>query len=103
MADYLEEKHPALVSYKYTVSATTLVDDNPTSYISRMKAIPTDLRPDLFIVQLSTNDAMFNKPFGALSSSKILRTLTPKPSMALWYIIARVENLGAVVFYPALL
>jgi lysophospholipase L1-like esterase len=69
MADYLEESHPALKSYKYTVSGTTLVDDSSTSYVSRMKQIPTDIRPDFFIIQLSTNDAALRKPFGALSSS----------------------------------
>ena len=102
MADYLEEKHPALVSYKYTVSATTLVDDNPTSYISRMKAIPTDLRPDLFIVQLSTNDAMFNKPFGALSSSKNIEDFDTQTIYgAMEYIIAYASKTWncPVVFY----
>lgn len=68
VADYLEETHQALRSYKYAVSGTTLVDDSVSSYISRMKQIPTDLHPDYLIVQLSTNDAAMNKPFGSLSA-----------------------------------
>jgi lysophospholipase L1-like esterase len=70
VADYLEESHQRLVSYKYCVSGTTMVDSGPSSFISRMKQIPTDIRPDAFVVQLSTNDAAGNKPFGALSTSK---------------------------------
>ena len=42
---------------KEAVSGTTLVDINETSYVSRLKAIPESLRPDLFVCQLSTNDA----------------------------------------------
>lgn len=102
MADYLEESHPALVSYKYTVSATTLVDDNATSYVSRMKEIPTDLRPDLFIVQLSTNDAMFDKPFGTLSSSKNIEDFDTNTIYgAMEYIIAYASKTWdcPVVFY----
>ncbi len=70
MADYLEETHPALQSYKYAISGTTLVDDSATSYISRMKQIPADIRPDAFIVQLSTNDAALGKPFGVIKDGK---------------------------------
>ncbi|NLB19191.1 MAG: SGNH/GDSL hydrolase family protein [Syntrophomonadaceae bacterium] len=102
MADYLEESHPALVSHKYTVSATTLVDDNAASYVSRMKEIPTDLRPDLFIVQLSTNDAMFDKPFGTLSSSKNIEAFdTHTIYGAMEYIIAYASETWdcPVVFY----
>lgn len=69
MADYLEDEHSRLESYKYTVSGTTLVDDNPSSYVSRMKYIPKNLDPDFFIVQLSTNDATLGKPLGELSDS----------------------------------
>ena len=42
---------------KEAVSGTTLVDINESSYISRLKRIPPDQRPDLFVCQLSTNDA----------------------------------------------
>lgn len=42
---------------KEAVSGTTLVDINEKSYISRLKAIDTDINLDLFVCQLSTNDA----------------------------------------------
>ena len=43
---------------KDAVSGTTLVDINEKSYVSRLKLIDTTLNPDLFVCQLSTNDAM---------------------------------------------
>jgi len=42
---------------KEAVSGTTLVDIDERSYISRLKALGTDLTPELFVCQLSTNDA----------------------------------------------
>ena len=42
---------------KDAVSGTTLVDINEKSYISRLKSIATSIQPDLFVCQLSTNDA----------------------------------------------
>ena len=42
---------------KEAVSGTTLVDLNESSYIARLKAVAAGLRPDLFVCQLSTNDA----------------------------------------------
>jgi hypothetical protein len=69
------------------------VDESATSYISRMKKIPMDLKPDYFIVQLSTNDAAQNKPFGALSDSKNLADFDTKTIYGgLEYIIAYVKQ-----------
>lgn len=48
------------------VSGTTLVDEDKTSYVSRLKKIDED-STDLFICQLSTNDASQNKPLGTIS------------------------------------
>lgn len=45
---------------KETVSGTTLVDSDENSYISRLKRINKNEKIDLFIVQLSTNDASRN-------------------------------------------
>ena len=45
------------ICVKEAVSGTTLVDINEKSYISRLKSISTDILPDLFVCQLSTNDA----------------------------------------------
>lgn len=42
---------------KEAVSGTTLADINEQSYVSRLKRIDKDIRIDLFICQLSTNDA----------------------------------------------
>ena len=42
---------------KEAMSGTTLVDINDESYVSRLKSISTGIFPDLFVCQLSTNDA----------------------------------------------
>ncbi len=42
---------------KEAVSGTTLADIDSTSYVSRLKAVPYDTKVDLFVCQLSTNDA----------------------------------------------
>ena len=47
---------------KEAVSGTTLADVNEKSYVSRLKAVRKDLRPDLFVCQLSTNDAKRKLP-----------------------------------------
>lgn len=102
MADYLEEMHRCLKSYKYAISGTTLVDDKSTSYVSRMKKIPADIHPDFFIVQLSTNDAAASKPFGTLSSSKNLKDFDTRTIYgAMEYIIAYVSKTWncRVLFY----
>jgi lysophospholipase L1-like esterase len=45
------------ICIKEAVSGTTLTDINEKSYVSRLKAIDKDIKIDLFICQLSTNDA----------------------------------------------
>lgn len=42
---------------KEAVSGTTLADLDDASYVARLKRVTTDLRPALFVCQLSTNDA----------------------------------------------
>ena len=54
---------------KEAVSGTTLVDDDDSSYVSRLKRLNTD-RADLFICQLSTNDAACQKPLGTVSAGR---------------------------------
>ena len=60
-----------LLDYEYikeAVSGTTLVDEKDNSYISRMKKVK--VQPfDLFICQLSTNDATKKKELGTISTS----------------------------------
>lgn len=45
---------------KEAVSGTTLADTDNTSYVSRLKTIDDHIKLDLFICQLSTNDATRN-------------------------------------------
>lgn len=56
---------------KEAVSATTLVTTGlgGRSYISRMKKLDKSAKFDLFICQLSTNDATQKKPLGSVSAS----------------------------------
>ena len=54
---------------KEAVSGTTLVDRDDESYVSRLKKINTD-RADLFICQLSTNDATGGYPLGTIAADK---------------------------------
>ena len=72
MVDAVEDLHSALVCEKYAISATTLVNTGEDSYVGRLMRIPKSKTPDLIVVQLSTNDATTNKPFGAISESKEL-------------------------------
>ena len=51
---------------KEAVSGTTLVDNGADSYVSRMKTMDRDIQADLFVCQLSTNDASQGKPLGVL-------------------------------------
>lgn len=49
---------------KEAVSGTTLVDAGADSYVARMQRMDASLKADLFICQLSTNDASQKKPLG---------------------------------------
>lgn len=62
-------KQDGITAVKEAKSGTTLVDDKGDSYISRMKKLDTSLKPDLFVCQLSTNDATKDKPLGKVSDS----------------------------------
>ena len=50
------------------MSGTTLVTSSPNSYVKRLDKIKTK-KSDLFICQLSTNDASQKKPLGSVSAS----------------------------------
>lgn len=69
MVDAVEDLHSALACEKYAISATTLVNESVSSYVSRLKMIPKDRQADLVVVQLSTNDATTGKPFGTVGES----------------------------------
>ena len=61
--DFLAEKMGCRVT-KEAVSGTTLVDDAPDSYICRMRKLNPEMKVDLFVCQLSTNDATQMKDLG---------------------------------------
>lgn len=66
-ADYIGAETGCSV-IKEAVSGTTLVDQGIGSYISRLKKLEED-QTDLFVCQLSTNDATQKKPLGEISPS----------------------------------
>ena len=99
--DYLE-KQDGIISVKEAVSGTTLVDDKDDSYISRMKTIPRDVKADMFICQLSTNDATLNKPTGVITDGTSLKDFDTHTVIgAMEYIITYAESTWncPVVFY----
>lgn len=115
MADVIAENHPDTVSYKYAISGTTLADYSgndaamPTdtdgfhgSYVSRMEQLDKDADYDLFIVQLSTNDATGGIPMGEISDSKDINELDDSTVIgAMEYIIAYAQDTWGcpVMFY----
>ncbi len=86
---------------KEAVSGTTLVDNGKKSYISRMKNMDKSEKFDLFIVQLSTNDATKGLPLGDLSESGEYDTQTI--CGAIEYIIGYVKETWdcPIMFYTS--
>lgn len=66
MVEYLAEQTGAICA-KYALSGTTLADVDDNSYVARLDRIPSDQKCDLFICQLSTNDASKGIPLGSFS------------------------------------
>lgn len=86
---------------KEAVSGTTLVDADDTSYVSRLKKISAD-SADLFICQLSTNDASLGKPLGTVAPGKDTGSFdTSTIAGAIEFIIAYVKERWAcpIAFY----
>lgn len=102
MADAIADNHAATECLKYAVSGTTLANDSATSYVERMKEIDPDMNIDLFVVQLSTNDATQGKTLGSVSESANMEDFDDTTVVgAMEYIIAYVEETWdcPVVFY----
>lgn len=101
-ADYIGVRNGCII-VKEAVSGTTLVDDREDSYIARMKQIRAP-EADLFVCQLSTNDASKGKPLGSISEG-FDKTLfdTSTVAGAIEYIIAYAEKTWhcPVVFYTS--
>lgn len=74
-ADYLAGRS-GCVMIKEAVSGTTLVDNGPHSYLRRLRKWDASTPVDLFVCQLSTNDASQNQPLGAVSTDGIYDTTT---------------------------
>ena len=55
---------------KEAVSGTTLADTGPQSYVRRLYRLDPNARYDLFLCQLSTNDATLHLPQGVVASGR---------------------------------
>ena len=100
-ADFLASQY-GCESIKEAVSGTTLVDENEKSYVSRLKKLNVEGKVDLFVCQLSTNDASKKKPLGSVSESTNIEDFDTKTvAGAIEFIIAYAkETYGCpVMFY----
>ena len=79
---------------KEAVSGTTLADNGPSSYVSRMKNnLDTDMDCDLFLCQLSTNDATKKVELGEISDSTDMEDFDTKTVIgAIEYIICYAQE-----------
>lgn len=90
-ADIICEKN-GYEMIKEAVSGTTLVDEDDSSYVSRLRRIKAD-RVDLFICQLSTNDATYHNPLGEVAKDKNMDSFDVNTiAGAIEYIIAYTSN-----------
>ena len=90
------------VCVKEAVSGTTLADNGSKSYVSRLKALDPKTPCDLFVCQLSTNDATKKVPLGAMAAGKDMSSFDTKTVCgAIEYIIAYAKQTWncPVVFY----
>lgn len=90
---------------KEAVSGTTLVDNGERSYVARLKKLDKSQPCDLFICQLSTNDATKGSPLGKMAEGKEFSSFDTKTVCgAIEYIIAYAKqtwNDVPVVFYTS--
>ena len=93
MCDFIRESEEYDVK-KWAVSGTTLADINERSYVSRLNSeIGTQDECDLFICQLSTNDATQNLPLGVISKSLDRKDFDTQTVIgAIEYIVATVKE-----------
>ena len=87
---------------KEAVSGTTLVNQNDTSYVSRIANFDPNAQCDLFLCQLSTNDATAGLPLGSVSDSTNLEDFDTSTIMgAIEYIVTYAQSTWncPVVFY----
>lgn len=99
-ADYIAVRNGAVMT-KEAVSGTTLVDNGMNSYIARMKRLDRDMNVDLFVCQLSTNDATQKKPLGEISNDDSYDTSTVAGAIEFIISYARDTWDCPVVFYTS--
>ena len=102
-ADYITKRNGNKM-IKETISGTTLVDDEENSYIARMNKIKKNTHVDLFICQLSTNDATKKKKLGKVTDSKNMDAFDTHTIVgAIEYIISYARNTWncKVMFYTS--
>jgi len=95
-------KRDSINYIKEAVSGTTLVDEGNKSYIKRMLLIDKNYDADLFVCQLSTNDATKNYLLGEISDSMNLEDFdTSTITGSIEYIIKYAQDTWGVpvVFY----
>ena len=101
-AEYIAKKD-SCICIKEAVNGTTLIDNCEDSYIERMRDnLDPERQVDLFICQLSTNDATRNSPLGEISESRDLDSFDVKTVCgAIEYIIAYAKETWhcRVMFY----
>ena len=101
MGEYLSARF-GMDLVKEAVSGTTLVNQNDTSYVSRIANFDPNAQCDLFLCQLSTNDATAGLPLGSVSDSTNLEDFDTSTIMgAIEYIITYAQSTWncPVVFY----
>jgi len=89
---------------KEAVSGTTLADNGDKSYVARLKKLDKNQPCDLFVCQLSTNDATKNVPLGAVAAGKDMASFDTKTVCgAIEYIIAYAKETWncPVAFYTS--
>ncbi len=90
-ADFIAARNDCTM-IKEAVSGTTLVDDKSNSYVSRLKSVQAD-KVDLFVCQLSTNDASQKKPLGKISAARDLNMFdTSTVAGSLEYIVCYAQQ-----------
>ena len=98
-------KHNGCVYTKEAVSGTTLADIGPDSYIQRMLySLKAEDKYDLFVCQLSTNDATKGCPLGKIENSFNLNDFDTSTVIgAAEYIVCYVKKTWKcpVVFYSS--
>lgn len=92
VGEYLAARFDCALT-KEAVGGTTLVDNGKSSYVQRMYNLDKFEPFDLFVCQLSTNDATKRKPLGEISGSKNLEDFdTSTITGAMEYIICYTQE-----------